>query len=85
MLLQITHITTYRYAPQVNTAQHMAHLMPRATAMQEVLLSELDIDPQPATRRDAVDIRSFDDLIAVAANFRPQIIHGNEEDVVLCG
>ena len=56
MLLQITHVTTYRYAPQVNTAQHMAHLNPRATPAQTVIDSSLHITPEPATRRDAMDV-----------------------------
>ena len=56
MLLQITHTTTYHYTPQVNSAQHMAHLLPRTTPSQTVHRSELTVDPAPATRRDAMDV-----------------------------
>jgi hypothetical protein len=48
MLLYITHTTTYHYVPQVNTAQHMAHLLPRDSATQSVHQAELHITPTPA-------------------------------------
>ena len=56
MLLHITHTTTYRYTPQVNSAQHMAHLTPRHTPAQQVLSHVLQIQPEPATRSDAGDV-----------------------------
>jgi transglutaminase-like putative cysteine protease len=56
MLLHITHTTTYRYAPQVNSAQHMAHVLPRDTPAQQVVNSALAIAPEPATRSDAMDV-----------------------------
>ena len=63
MRLHILHTTTYRYAPPVDTAQHMAHLLPRHTPTQVVTHSDLAIDPLPAARRDAIDVygntRSF--------------------------
>jgi transglutaminase-like putative cysteine protease len=63
MLLYITHTTTYHYAPQVNMAQHMAHLLPHSSAAQTVSEAELHINPEPASRNDAVDVygnvRSF--------------------------
>ena len=63
MLLYITHTTTYHYAPQVNMAQHMAHLLPHSSAAQTVSEAELHISPEPASRNDAVDVygnvRSF--------------------------
>ena len=43
MLLYITHTTTYHYVPQVNTAQHMAHLLPREDSAQSVHHTELSI------------------------------------------
>ena len=74
MLLRISHATTYRYAPQVNTAQHMAHLIPRATPAQEVITSSLHIAPEPATRRDAMDVygnhRTFFSLAAAHDTLR---------------
>jgi len=56
MLLYITHTTTYHYAPQVNTAQHMAHLLPREDAAQTVQRSELVITPTPAATSTHVDV-----------------------------
>ncbi len=63
MLLQVTHETTYRYAPVVETAQHMAYLQPVNHAGQSVLEFALHINPQPAQVRHAQDVygntRSF--------------------------
>lgn len=56
MLLQITHTTTYHYTPQVNTAQHMAHLLPRTLTSQTVRQAELSISPTPAARGEHVDV-----------------------------
>lgn len=56
MLLHITHTTTYHYTPQVNTAQHMAHLLPRNLASQTVRQAELSISPIPAARSEHVDV-----------------------------
>ena len=56
MLLHITHTTTYHYTPQVNTAQHMAHLLPRNLASQTVRQAELSISPTPAARSEHVDV-----------------------------
>jgi transglutaminase-like putative cysteine protease len=47
MLLDIHHVTTYRYTPQVSTAQHLAHLLPRATPVQEVFNPQLKVTPSP--------------------------------------
>ncbi len=55
MRLHITHTTTYRYVPQVNTAQHMAHLLPRAGVAQTVQQAELHISPTPAATSTHVD------------------------------
>lgn len=56
MLLQVTHVTRYRYLPAVQTAQHMAHLRPRATPAQRVLSHRLDITPAPAEVAHATDV-----------------------------
>jgi transglutaminase-like putative cysteine protease len=56
MLLHITHTTTYHYTPQVNTAQHMAHLLPRNLVSQTVKQAELSISPTPAARSEHVDV-----------------------------
>lgn len=55
MKLDIQHSTTYVYSPQVNTAQHMAHLLPRNTPAQEVEEASLAIDPLPAQCSHVVD------------------------------
>ena len=56
MLLHITHTTTYHYTPQVNTAQHMAHLLPRNLVSQTVRQAELSISPTPAARSEHIDV-----------------------------
>lgn len=56
MLLQVTHDTTYRYQPAVETAQHMAYMEPRAHAAQTVLDFSLLINPAPAQMRRSTDV-----------------------------
>jgi len=56
MLLYITHTTTYHYEPQVNTAQHMAHLLPRDGAAQTVEQATLSVTPTPAATSQHVDV-----------------------------
>lgn len=56
MLLQVTHDTSYRYAPAVETAQHMAYMEPCAHAGQSVLDFSLLITPQPAQVRTLRDV-----------------------------
>jgi transglutaminase-like putative cysteine protease len=46
MRLAITHDTRYRYSPQVQTAQHVAHLQPANTPCQQVLSHWMHIDPE---------------------------------------
>lgn len=56
MKLRILHDTTYRYSPPVETAQHLAHLQPRATACQEIGSFSMSVEPAPGritTRMDA--------------------------------
>ncbi len=55
MKLDIHHRTTYAYSPQVNTAQHIAHLLPRSTLAQTVEIASLSIDPAPAQCSHSVD------------------------------
>ena len=63
MFLHVLHTTTYHYAPQVETAQHMAHLLPRNLPSQTVHNAALQIAPAPAARSDHTDVfgnlRSF--------------------------
>jgi transglutaminase-like putative cysteine protease len=56
MLLHVIHETSYRYAPAVKTAQHMAHLKPANTAGQQLLRHELSIAPMPVRQSEAVDV-----------------------------
>jgi transglutaminase-like putative cysteine protease len=56
MLLRVTHDTTYRYRPAVETAQHMAYMEPRAHAAQVVLDHVLLINPLPAQMRSIADV-----------------------------
>lgn len=45
MRLAITHETRYRYSPQVQTAQHVAHLQPADSPCQRVIGHTLHIEP----------------------------------------
>jgi transglutaminase-like putative cysteine protease len=56
MQLRVTHQTHYHYSPAVETAQHLAHLQPRATPAQEVLSSQLFITPIPVWQTARQDI-----------------------------
>ncbi|MGE4377848.1 MAG: transglutaminase N-terminal domain-containing protein [Burkholderiaceae bacterium] len=63
MLLRILHRTCYRYQGPVDHAQHMLHLSPVDTAVQQVLSHTLRITPEPAAQSQARDafgnLRSF--------------------------
>lgn len=56
MLLEVTHQTDYEYAAAVDTAQHVVHLQPRSFSGQALKEFSLDISPQPAQRRNHIDI-----------------------------
>jgi transglutaminase-like putative cysteine protease len=56
MLLRVIHETLFDYVPAVKTAQHVAHLRPCDTPMQQVLKHSLTISPEPAQRSESVDI-----------------------------
>jgi transglutaminase-like putative cysteine protease len=56
MLLHVTHETRYAYTPAVETAQHLAHLKPIATASQRLLSHALAIQPEPAQRSESPDV-----------------------------
>lgn len=63
MDLRVTHETRYDYVPLVETAQHMACLLPVDTPCQRVRASALHVDPAPSRVRDQRDVygnrRSF--------------------------
>lgn len=56
MKLQVTHETHYDYQPVVETAQHMAHLRPRDTEVQQLLSHSLHIMPEPAQLTMTTDL-----------------------------
>ena len=56
MLLHITHKTHYKYSPPVDTAQHISHLHPLDLSTQQVLSSNLHIDPKPASMIENRDV-----------------------------
>ena len=56
MNLQVTHETRYKYAPAVETAQHMAYLQPVNTGFQRLLSHTLTISPTPAQVRHTQDV-----------------------------
>jgi transglutaminase-like putative cysteine protease len=56
MRLRITHDTSYKYSPAVETGQHMACLIPIDTPRQSVLNHRLTVTPEPAQRNDTRDI-----------------------------
>lgn len=55
MRLNVQHDTVYDYRPAVETAQHTAHLQPRETALQRVLVNDVQITPVPETLRHGLD------------------------------
>lgn len=59
MLLQITHETTYRYQPPVETARHVAHLTPLNGPCQHTLGHRLQLDPEPVP----ADFRQHQDAL----------------------
>src|SRR5450830_1295032 len=56
MRLGITHETRYDYTPQVETAQHMAHLKPLQTATQTLVSHRLEILPEAAQTSETRDV-----------------------------
>lgn len=55
MLLEIIHDTHYSYDPNVDIAQHYAHLKPAITGTQVVINSNVVIEPKPAWQEERVD------------------------------
>jgi transglutaminase-like putative cysteine protease len=53
--LQLVHRTLYRYGEAVTTSHHEARLSPREEENQRVLAHELEIVPQPESRRRRAD------------------------------
>ncbi len=63
MQIEVTHLTRYRYQPQVKQAQHVAHLTPLQDAHQQLLSYHLEISPAPDESESRTDVfgnvRSF--------------------------
>ena len=55
MLLEITHDTHYSYDPNVEIAQHFAHLKPANLKTQQVLKAEIQVNPNPAWSDESID------------------------------
>lgn len=49
MIYEVRHTTRYRYSAPVTQAHSVAHLLPRSTATQRCLLSDIRVTPNPAT------------------------------------
>lgn len=52
MRLSITHETRYRYSPQVQTAQHVAHLQPADTPCQKVIRHGMQVEPAASVQHN---------------------------------
>ena len=64
-ILNVRHLTTYRYKRPVEFGDHRMMMRPRDGHDQRLLLSELDIDPEPRRLRWLYD--TFDNCVAIAS------------------
>lgn len=55
MIYAVQQTTSYRYESAVPFARHLLHLAPRSGPSQEVLSSEIAVDPVPREREDGED------------------------------
>lgn len=67
--LRVVHETTYRYAPRVDIAYHLACLMPQSGHAQQVADTEVSIEPKPAQQTTSTD--AFGNLRTYFALFTP--------------
>jgi transglutaminase-like putative cysteine protease len=67
--LRVAHETTYRYAPRVDIAYHLACLMPQSGHAQQVADAEIAIEPKPAQQSTSTD--AFGNLRTYFALFTP--------------
>ena len=67
--LRVRHETTYRYAPRVDVAYHLACLMPQSGHAQQVADAELAIEPKPAQQSTSTD--AFGNLRTYFTLFTP--------------
>jgi transglutaminase-like putative cysteine protease len=54
-MLEVEHLTRYRYAAPVDLAQHLAYLRPLDDATQTVVQFEMQVDPPPLQQRTGRD------------------------------
>ena len=64
-ILNVRHLTAYRYARPVEFGDHRMMMRPRDGHDQRLLTSELDIDPEPRRLRWLYD--TFDNCVAIAS------------------
>ena len=64
-ILNVRHLTTYRYKRPVEFGEHRMMMRPRDGHDQRLLQSELDIEPEPRRLRWLYD--TFDNCVAVAS------------------
>ena len=64
-ILNVRHLTVYRYARPVEFGDHRMMMRPRDGHDQRLLSSELDIDPEPRRLRWLYD--TFDNCVAIAS------------------
>lgn len=67
--LRVVHETTYRYAPRVDIAYHLACLTPQSSRNQQVPNAMLCIEPKPAQQSTSTD--AFGNLRTYFALFSP--------------
>jgi transglutaminase-like putative cysteine protease len=67
--LRVVHETTYRYAPRVDIAYHLACLTPQSSRSQQVPNAMLSIEPKPAQQSTSTD--AFGNLRTYFALFSP--------------
>ncbi len=56
MQLEILHDSIYTYAGQVETVRHLAHLKPRSNTNQNILQSNIQVEPSPDVYYETQDI-----------------------------
>lgn len=83
MIYRIVHRTTYKYKYPVSVANHVACLKPRPLLHQQLVRSELRIQPPPATRTERLDY--FGNLLCFFSVQEPhkQLIVEAHSEVIL--
>ncbi len=80
--LHVVHETNYKYEARVDTAYHLACLMPQSGHAQQVADAQLSIDPEPSEQTQAMD--AFGNLRTYFALFAPhESLHVRAESQVV--